>query len=89
MTLFKFNYKHRPTSFFFNALFTAVTFAIILVFNDQPDKYLANQHYFHDDTHPYIKGGVHTVIILIVTFVITYLFRYLFGWGNTLLGTND
>ena len=50
MALFKFNYKHRGTAFFFNALFTAVTFAIILVFNDQLDKYLANQHYFHDDT---------------------------------------
>ena len=40
MALFKFNQKHHGTAFFFNALFTAVTFAIILVFNDQLDKYL-------------------------------------------------
>ena len=69
MSLFKFNYKHHGTAFFFNALFTAVTFAIILVFNDQLDKYLEKQDYFHDDTHPYIKGGVHAISILIVTFV--------------------
>ena len=56
---------------------------------NQIDKYLEQQNYFHNDTPTYIKGGVHAVIILIVTFVITYLFRYLFGWGNTLLGTND
>ena len=89
MALFKFNHKHRGTAFFFNALFTAVTFAIILVFNDQLDKYLEKQDYFHDDTHPYIKGGVHAISILIVTFVLTYIFRFVFGWGNTLLGTND
>ena len=86
MALFKFNQKHHGTAFFFNALFTAVTFAIILVFNDQLDKYLENQHYFLDDTHPYVKDGVHAVSILIVTFTLTYVFRYTFGWGNTLLG---
>ena len=56
MAIFKFNYEHRGTSFFFNALFTSVTFAIILVFNDQLDKYLEQQKYFREDTHPYIKG---------------------------------
>ena len=48
MAIFKFNYEHRGTSFFFNALFTSVTFAIILVFNDQLDKYLEQQKYFSD-----------------------------------------
>jgi hypothetical protein len=86
MALFKFNYKHHGTAFFFNALFTAVTFAIILVFNDQLDKYLAKQHYFHADTHPYVKGIVHAMIILIVTFTLTYVFRFVFGWGGALLG---
>ena len=89
MAIFKFNYAHRGTSFFFNALFTSVTFAIILVFNDQLDKYLEQQKYFREDTHPYIKGAVHAVGILLVTFVFTYVFRFVFGWGNTLLGSND
>jgi len=86
MALFKFNYKEHTTAFFFNALFTAVTFATILVFNDKVDDYLEKQHYFSDDTHPYVKGGVHTITILVWTFIITYLFKFIFGWGDTFLG---
>ena len=56
MAIFKFNYKQHSTAFFFNALFTAVTFATILVFNDKVDDYLEKQHYFNKDTHPYVKG---------------------------------
>lgn len=88
MALFKFNYENRKTAFFFNALFTAVTFTIILIFNDQVDKYLEKQKYFHEYTHPYLKGLVHGICILFITLIITYLFYYVFGWGNTLFGTN-
>ena len=57
MAIFKFNYEHRGTSFSL-MLFTSVTFAIILVFNDQLDKYLEQQKYFREDTHPYIKDVI-------------------------------
>ena len=86
MAIFKFNYREHSTAFFFNALFTAVTFATILVFNDKVDDYLEKQHYFNEDTHPYVKGGVHTITILVWTFIITYLFKFIFGWGDTFLG---
>jgi len=86
MALFKFNYKDHKTAFFFNALFTAVSFAAILVFNDQVDTYLEKQHYFTKDTHPYVKGAIHTITILIWTFIVTYLFKFIFGWGDTFLG---
>ena len=86
MALFKFNYKDHKTAFFFNALFTAVSFAAILVFNDQVDTYLEKQHYFTKDTHPYVKGAIHTLTILIWTFIVTYLFKFIFGWGDTFLG---
>ena len=86
MAIFKFNYKEHTTAFFFNALFTAVTFAAILVFNDQVDTYLEKQHYFTKDTHPYVKGAIHTITILIWTFIVTYLFKFIFGWGDTFLG---
>ena len=86
MAIFKFNYREHSTAFFFNALFTAVTFATILVFNDKVDDYLEKQHYFNKDIHPYVKGGVHTITILVWTFIITYLFKFIFGWGDTFLG---
>ena len=86
MALVKFNYKDHKTAFFFNALFTAVSFAAILVFNDQVDTYLEKQHYFTKDTHPYVKGAIHTITILIWTFIVTYLFKFIFGWGDTFLG---
>ena len=86
MAIFKFNYREHTTAFFFNALFTAVTFATILVFNDYVDKYLEEQHYFTPDTHPYVKGGIHTMTILVWTFIVTYLFKFIFGWGDTMLG---
>ena len=86
MALLKFNYKDHKTAFFFNALFTAVSFAAILVFNDQVDTYLEKQHYFTKDTHPYVKGAIHTITILIWTFIVTYLFKFIFGWGDTFLG---
>ena len=37
MSLIKINNNDMTTAFFFNALFTAVTFAVILVFNDYVD----------------------------------------------------
>ena len=43
MVLIKINNKSISTAFFFNALFTAVTFAVILVFNDYTiDSYFSN-----------------------------------------------
>ena len=40
MAVFYFNHKKPSVAFFFNAFFTAVTFAVILVFNDNIDDYL-------------------------------------------------
>ena len=77
--LMNFNYAHHGTSFFFNSLFTATTFAIIFVFNDYLDKYLSKQVYFAERTHEYIKLLVHTITILIVTFTFTYIFKFLPG----------
>ena len=39
MAIFKVNNKHQGTSFFLNALFTAITFAVVLVFNDLIEDY--------------------------------------------------
>ena len=40
MALYKVNHNNPSIAFFFNALFTAVTFSVILVFNDYVDDYL-------------------------------------------------
>ena len=90
-SLFNLNldFKHHHTSFFFNSLFTATTFAIIFVFNDYLDRFLEKQNYFDGKRHPFIKMMFHTVTILLITFIFTYIFKFLFGWGNTLLGEND
>ena len=48
MAIFKFN-TNLFYCVFFNALFTAVTFATILVFS-KVDDYLEKQHYFNKDT---------------------------------------
>jgi len=81
--VFKFNQKDMNTAFFFNALFTAVTFAIVLVFNDFiEDEYTE----FKNKMTPIQKGAIHTVVIFLFTFILTYVFRFLFGWGDTLIG---
>ena len=80
------DYTHHNTSFFFNSLFTATTFAIIFVFNTELDRYLEKQTYFAGKQHIYVRLTFHAVTICLVTLIITYLFNYIFGWGNTLLG---
>ena len=82
MPLFNFNIKHHRTHFIFNSLFTAITFAIILVFDDIIDQHLENLPYFHKDKHPYIKGWVHAINIFAIYMIISYIFYYIFGWGN-------
>ena len=83
MVLIKINNKNATTAFFFNALFTAVTFAVILVFNDYVDDEF--KHLKEKLSVP-VKVMLHTLIILIFTFGLTYLFKYVFGWGNALVG---
>jgi len=83
MALFNFNIKHHLTHFTFNSLFTAITFAIILVFNDIIDYHLRKTDYFHKDRHPYIKGCIHAVNIFAIYMIVSYLFYYIFGWGHS------
>ena len=83
MALIKINNKNIATAFFFNALFTAVTFAVILVFNDYIDDELKH---IKKKLSPPVKLTVHTLIILIFTLGLTYLFKFVFGWGNALVG---
>ena len=81
--VFKFNQRDMNTAFFFNALFTAITFAIVLVFNDIIEvEYPA----LKNNMTSIQKGIIHTVIIFLFTFILTYVFRFLFGWGDTLRG---
>ena len=83
MALIKINNNNPTTAFFFNALFTAVTFAVILVFNDYVDDEFKD---IKEKLSVPVKVTVHTLIILIFTFGLTYLFKYVFGWGNALIG---
>ena len=85
MAIFYFNHNKPAVAFFFNAFFTAVTFAVILVFNDNVDKYLQDM-VVKENMKPFIKGSVHTILILIFTLALTYLFRILFGWGDSMIG---
>ena len=85
MAIFYFNHKKPSVAFFFNAFFTAVTFAVILVFNDKIDDYL-KQLTIKNNIKPYLKVTIHTILILIFTLAITYLFRILFGWGDSMVG---
>ena len=83
MSVIKINNNDMTTAFFFNALFTAVTFAVILVFNDYVDDEFKD---FKESLSTPVKVTLHTLIILIFTFGLTYLFKYAFGWGNALIG---
>ena len=85
MSIFKVNNKHQGTSFFLNALFTAITFAVVLVFNDLIDDYY--KHYYDQKKmNPFLKGFLHILLILLFTFILTYAFKILFGWGDSLVG---
>ncbi len=85
MALYKVNHNNPSIAFFFNALFTAVTFSVILVFNDYVDDYLHKLE-LQDNIKPVVKGGLHALLILVFTFLLTYLFRYLWGFGDSMIG---
>tara|TARA_Y100000310_G_C20066897_1_gene527554 strand:+ start:281 stop:538 length:258 start_codon:yes stop_codon:yes gene_type:complete len=85
MAIFYFNHNKPAVAFFFNAFFTAVTFAVILVFNDRVDEYLKNM-VIKENIKPFVKGSIHTILILVFTLILTYLFRLLFGWGDSMIG---
>jgi hypothetical protein len=85
MVFFKVNNKDTHVAFFFNAFFTAVTFAVILVFNDFVDDYLRSVHTTRFSKH-LMKGSIHALFILFFTLFVTYFFHFTFGWGNSMIG---
>ena len=83
--IFKLNHKHHSSAFFFNALYSAVIFAVVLVVNDHIDEYL-DKNDFKTHHHKYLKLLVHFTTTFILTFLVIYVFWILFGWGDTFLG---
>ena len=84
MALLKINLSRYFTAFFFHALFSAITLAFVLVFNDMVDNYLIN-NVPDKDLNPKLKIGIHIIIVLVFTFMLAYVFKLLFGWGAHLL----
>lgn len=85
LPIFKINHKHHNNAFFINALYSAVIFAAVFVFNDHIDEYI-DKNVFKTDHHKYIKLLIHFTTTFILTFLVIYVFRILFGWGDTFLG---
>ena len=86
MPYFKnFNHKNRFTAFAFNAVFAALSFAIILVYDDWLENYLKRTIKKKKFKH-YIKLIVHSINIFFFSLLLTYILYWLFGWGNSLIG---
>ena len=58
LPIFKLNHKHHSSAFFFNALYSAVIFAVVLVVNDLIDEYI-DKNKFKNHHHKYIKLLIH------------------------------
>ena len=84
--LINLNHKNHNNAFFFNALYSAVIFAVVLIFNDYVDKFLDKKKEFKDHHKKSIKVFIHFITTFILTLGLIYLFWVIFGWGNTLLG---
>ena len=83
--LIRVNHKNHNIAFFFNALYSAIIFAIILTFNDYIDQFL-DKKALKDHYKKSIKVFIHLMITFIFTIGLIYLFWFIFGWGNTFLG---
>lgn len=79
MAIFKVDHKSSKVSFLLNATFTAVSFALIFIFNDFVDWGLEK---IDHETHikASLKVVIHFASILVFSIVLSYIFRFLFGW---------
>lgn len=86
MPFFRINHSYLSNAFIFNALYSAIIFAFLFVFNDYIDKYiithLEETYNFH--IKQIIKLFIHTITTFLVAIIITLFLWYFFGWGNAL-----
>jgi uncharacterized membrane protein len=81
-SLIKINHKTSMTAFFFNALYTSITFGFMFIINDYIDDNILDRN-----EKKYInKLIIHMSILFIFTFIIVYMFWFIFGWGRTFFG---
>ena len=79
MAIFKIDHKSPQVSFLLSASFTAISFALIFIFNDFVDWGLEEaDHEAHIKAS--LKVFIHFISILIFSITLSYLFRFLFGW---------
>jgi len=87
MGLFRFDHKNIKNGILFNALYSAIIFAIMFIINDYIDIYflphLEKKSYNRYST----KFFMHICIIFIVSITVAYLLWVLFGWGKALTET--
>ena len=83
-SLIRLNHQNYFVAYLFQAIFTALLFAVAFVVDDFMD--IAIDENYHGENKKYIKMGVNAAFLFVFTFAIIYFFHYVFGWGKTFLG---
>ena len=83
-SLIRLNHQNYFVAYLFQAIFTALLFAVAFVVDDLMD--IAIDENYHGENKKYIKMGVNAAFLFVFTFAIIYFFHYVFGWGKTFLG---
>ena len=83
-SLIRLNHQNFFVAYFFQAIFTALLFAVAFVVDDLMD--IAIDENYHGENKKYIKMGANAGFLFVFTFAIIYFFHYVFGWGKTFLG---
>ena len=80
--LIKLNHGYYQTAFLFNALYSALIFAVLFVVND-----IIDEHFLSKMKKKYgYKLLIHGSITFLFTYLLVLVMWYLFGWGKTFFG---